>query len=122
MAEPARLTFHPDWGVEQDGVIRRGQRLEIVYSPARLTACRAGGKWAVTAHYFFAPFPELWFTAEWAGKDEQPSGYFPPKSFAVPPTATELTVWFVNTDAAGGVAYDSAFGVNYRFPVESPEA
>ena len=120
MADSARLTFHPDWGIELSGPIHRGGRLEVVYAPARVPACRASG-WAVTVHYFFAPFPELWFAAEWDGGQTQTDGFFPVKSLAVPPTATAVVLWFVNTDRTGCVSFDSDYGANFQFPVGPSE-
>lgn len=121
MADPARLTFHPDWSIEQSRPIRRGDRLEILYAPARVPACRAGGGWNVSVHYYFAPFPQLWYSAEWDGSRVDDEGYLPVKSLSVPPTATEVVVWFVNTDRSGCVSYDSAYGVNFHFAVGPAE-
>jgi hypothetical protein len=40
-----------------------------------------------------------------------------PIPLAVPADALEAVLWFQATEHAGGEAWDSRFGENYRFPV-----
>lgn len=101
------VRFLPDWSQEQVGDIRAGEPLQIEYDPARLPVCRAHRygqpAWGLAAYIRFHP-----------GGQEQSGGLVPgPLEVSVPDGATQVELWFNNTDHTGCVAWDSRYGQNY---------
>lgn len=113
----ATVTFTADWQTRQEGTLRAGSALRIVYAPerARCTLSRGGSPlWSVQAHYR-VDGGEV-HTVHVAGHSPSPDSANPPIELT---QAGELEVWFENTDAGGCQFWDSAYGANYRFAIEA---
>jgi hypothetical protein len=111
-ARGATIAFTRDWKQSVAGVIVPGGQLTIDYDPARLTACRGAGA-DVTAHVAFAPDGETYAASVAAA----------PATFTIPTDgARQVAIWFEATDATSCTAWDSAYGANYTFAVETPPA
>lgn len=106
------LKFLPDWSHQQDGDIRPGESLTIEYSSGR-ARCRSSrygrDAWSVVAYMRFHP----------GGEEQQVQVAPTSETVQVPIDATQIELWFHNTDAAGCVAWDSRYGQNYWFDVTS---
>ncbi len=109
-ARGATLTFTSDWQTVRTGVIVPGGTVTLAYDVTRAPTCR-GSQWDVTAHVAFAnDTQQIAVSVDGAAP-----------SFVVPTDgATELVIYFENTDASGCTAYDSNLGANYTFAVETP--
>ena len=99
------------------GTLRVGNKVDVVYDPARLTDCR-GSKygypaWAITGFYQVGDGEVVSFTA--ARPDQQ--GNVTNKATITLPGKGDLKVWFQNNNAFGCNAWDSVFGANYHFTV-----
>ncbi len=106
----ATLSFTADWQATRAGVIVPGGSATIAYDASRAPTCRGAG-WDIAAHVLFANAPEEIIASVASGST----------TFTVPPDgATQLVLWFENTDATGCDAYDSNNGANYTFAVETP--
>ena len=108
----ATLTFGADFKDNQDGVLVPGGSVTISYAAARAPTCRGTG-WDITAHIL----------VDGDGQQLAASVASGPATFTIPTDgARALEVYFENTDATGCTAYDSAYGANYVFAVETPPA
>jgi hypothetical protein len=110
----ATLRFLSNWSHEQIGDIQQGGDLRIEYDPARLPRCRASRygqpAWSIVASLRFHP-----------SRQEQSGRVIPgPLELNVPPDATEVELWFSNTDNTGCSAWDSRYGQNYWLNVTPP--
>ena len=106
----ATLAFAADWTQTQTGVIVPGGSLTISYDSARLASCRGTG-WDAIAHVRFDPDGELFVASVRDGA----------ATFTIPTDgAHQVEIWFENPDATGCDTWDSAFGANYVFLVETP--
>lgn len=113
-AADVELVFAADWTVSQSGPIVEGATVHVTYDPARLDRCR-GRKYGYEAWAISG----FWRTGSGA------EASFPVVTPSMPAEATfvasetgSLALWFVNSDAFGCVAYDSAYGENYVFEIE----
>ncbi|MEQ1570102.1 MAG: DUF6209 family protein [Myxococcota bacterium] len=114
-AVPVDLVFGSYGEETASGEIVEGATVHVAFDETRLPQCR-GWKyghpaWAITAFWRIDGGPVSTFPVV------LPSG--PVDASFVPPAAGELELWFMVNDAFGCVAYDSAYGANYRFPVWS---
>jgi hypothetical protein len=109
----ASLRFHAGWREELEGEIVPGGKLRVEYAPDRLPDYRGTHKnkptWDIVATVLFSP----------GGQVQSGSVAKKPFEIAVPRDASEVTLWFQNTDGSGGAAWDSRYGENYRFGVSS---
>ena len=112
----ASLRFHAGWREELQGDIVPGGKLRVDYAPERLPDYRGMHKnkptWDIVAMILFSPGGQL-YSGSVARK---------PLELEVPRDASEVTLWFQNTDGSGGAAWDSRYGENYRFGVSSGAA
>ncbi|HEX4450557.1 MAG TPA: DUF6209 family protein [Kofleriaceae bacterium] len=105
----ATLAFTADWQATRAGVIVPGGSVTIDYATSRAPACRGAG-WDIAAHVLFTNAPEQIIASVASGST----------SFTVPPDgASQLVIWFENTDSTGCDSYDSNDGANYTFAVET---
>jgi hypothetical protein len=121
-----QIEFTKDWKSIVHGTLQPGGGIEINYDPARLPTCRAtyhGGRtYNIYANYRFSPGGQtgqtpLFIDNYYAGDEaiQKPVVY-------VPTDATAVELWFYNNDMTQCMAWDSAFGKNYRFAVSAPLA
>jgi hypothetical protein len=107
----ATVRFHAGWREEQVGEIAAGGKLRIDYAAERLPEFRGTHNrrptWDIIATALFSPGGQV-VTGSVSRK---------PFELSVPRDATEVTLWFENTDGSGQMAWDSRFGENYRFPI-----
>ncbi len=120
--EAATIRFTPGWDeIVTDGPIEQGGLVRIDYSPERLRTCRAtydGGRtWNIVASWVFHPGGQTGSVPLYVGDYFAGEAAIRQPELPVPEDATELEVWFSNSDRAGCVAWDSDFGANYHFPV-----
>jgi Family of unknown function (DUF6209) len=112
----AWLRFHAGWREELEGDIVPGGKLRVDYAPQRLPDYRGTYKnkptWDIVAMVLFSP----------GGQLQSGSVAKKPLEVVVPSDASEVTLWFQNTDGSGGAAWDSRYGENYRFGVSSAAA
>jgi hypothetical protein len=105
------VKFLSDWSHEQDGEIRPGEPLTIEYAGERLARCRARrygqDTWGIAAYLRFHP----------SGAEQQGQVAPTPLTVQVPVGATQIEVWFHNTDSTGCSTWDSRYGQNYWFDV-----
>lgn len=128
--QKAVLEFFAGWQVEQRGHIRQGQPFAIKYDPARLPNIRdAKGPvqvWDIEAFVKFHPSGELSHGSVMRDLRDPPDygtvyskipGEF---ALAVPPDAARVEIWFRNYSVVSfSEQWDSRYGANYLFPVES---
>jgi Family of unknown function (DUF6209) len=109
----ATIRFLSDWSQEQDGDIRAGEPLQIQYDADRLPVCRSSRygqpAWSIVAFLRFHP----------GGHEQSGSVASGPLTVNVPDDATNIEVWFLNSDQTGCIAWDSRYGQNYWFDVVS---
>jgi hypothetical protein len=115
----AVLTFAKDGAPTLEGAIVRGGKLRIVYDTDRITQCRGETSgypaWAISLHYSIdgveAPQEEMTHLVDHdlVLKEVVLTGL----------QGSELSLWFVNTNRWGCIAYDSNQSDNYRFEIGS---
>ncbi|HEY1547626.1 MAG TPA: DUF6209 family protein, partial [Kofleriaceae bacterium] len=106
------LAFTADWQATRSGVLVPGGTATITYDASRSPTCRGAG-WDIAAHVVFTNAPEQIIASVATGR----------ASFTIPPDgASQIVVWFENTDASGCDAYDSNTSANYSFPIETRPA
>lgn len=114
LGETTTLRFDADFEERLAGPLSRGQKLRIVYDPARLASCRGeqGGvpQWSLTGHYRIGGGPVHSFPV--AGLNAPAEA--PALELA---RAGELRLWFSSNDRWGCNAFDSDFGRDYRFTI-----
>jgi hypothetical protein len=114
------LAFGADWSVTQTGTLVAGGRAIVRYDVARLPKCRTyyRGHWAwdIVADYAadggFArevPLTKELATGERVGVDV----------VIDVPIGRDLAVWFQSSDEGGCHEWDSSYGRNYHFAIES---
>ena len=127
-----QLVFTGDFRQDLTGEIKSGTEVTILFDSERLPFERSldeKGKsaWTISAFYQFAPGEEVFKVNLLPEKKRQkPTAESGTPTFlkgvlSVPTGSREAIIWFLNTGTTGNEYYDSAFGANYRFPVE-PEA
>jgi len=118
------ISFHGNWQITQEGVLKAGQPVRLHYDLDRATQCRTGGyhgsaSWDVTAQIRVdgaaVPAQKMTFTKSWSERGQQ-------DVVQMLPAGQELTIWFENSGyeyyaGRACMAYDSNFGKNYRFPL-----
>jgi hypothetical protein len=105
----ATLAFTADWQATRAGVIVPGGSVTIDYAASRAPMCRGAG-WDIAAHVLFTDAPEEIIASVAGGST----------TFTVPPDgASQLVIWFENTDSTGCDVYDSNDSANYTFAVET---
>ena len=119
----ATLKFLDGWREVQEGEIVRGGRLILEYDSQRLPVCRfhvsSLARWDISVEGRFWPGGKS-FAYTWPGREIMPSTILdPPYAVDVPDDATEVEMWFKNTDERPGgcLTWDSRFGRNYLFRV-----
>jgi hypothetical protein len=110
----ATLTFAADFTQTRSGILAAGGTVTVAYADSRLAQCAwvEGGlpRWDVTGYVQFDS-GEL-FAASVRDK---------PVTFTVPTDgATQVAVWFEATNIGGCHAYDSNYGNNFVFPLQTP--
>ncbi len=119
----SRVLFPADWNESAQPAIVAGGLMQLDYDPARLRLCRAtynGGRtWNILAHWAFSPGGQRSSIPLFAGDYYAGEEAILRPLLTVPEDAESVEVWFVNSDRAGCVAWDSNLGDNYRFPVAS---
>ncbi|MFW5879025.1 MAG: DUF6209 family protein [Myxococcota bacterium] len=123
----AHLEMDLGWTTVQRGTLVAAGELILDYDIGRLPECRGTHNgypaWDVIAHARFQPGGEQVSTSVRAfhTDDGTPlsSGYSVPATISIPPSATEVELWFENRSGAGNDcrSWDSNFGENYRFAV-----
>ena len=124
----AIIHFNTGWRGFQRGDITQGGRLIIDYAADRLPACRRyhGGmpSWDIRAYVRFLPGGQLYNGNLLQHVEGTPPNAYildPPTPIpfevTVPTDATQVEMWFHNTDLFGCSVWDSRFGLNYRYDV-----
>lgn len=115
------VVFGSDWTETAAGTLVQGGLMRIVYAPGRLGACRAtyaGGRaWNIVASWRFLPGGQNGTVAMYGGDYYAGEAAILQPEVGIPADATGVELWFGNSDRAGCVAWDSDFGMNYRFDV-----
>lgn len=117
------LNFANDFTESQSGPVVGGRSVVVNYDPARLPNCRqtynGAPTYAVTAYATFLPM-NVRQNASVLAADGTTAA---PATFFAPDGATELVLYFRNTDRAGCSEYDSDFGRDYHYAVadQGPE-
>ncbi len=121
---PAVLSFAGDWTLDRSSELAAGGSVVINYDLARLPQCFGDVYMA----------QRTWNTLAFVRWDDQPFTSYSmvecddarcldpqsrPLELTVPADAENLEVWFQTSGRSCGVHWDSAFGDNYRFPVEA---
>ncbi len=110
------LHFYRDWTSSVDGMPGVSSELIIDYDIARLPRCRQGYNglptWEVLVYYRFDNGPAAYATLT---RVEGTQRLAAPATLRIPSGASEIEMWFHNSDRGGCVAYDSRFGENYRY-------
>lgn len=125
----ATLRFLSGWVTAQTGELRRGGRLVVEYDPDRLPNLRATyngmATWAIYAHVRFHPRGQYstggllqYLHADPPQPLEQPRSLA--RELDVPEDATQVELWFSNSDRSGRTEWDSRFGQNYWVDVGPP--
>ena len=104
----ATVRFTGDWREDIVGDVRAGAKLRVEYAVDRLPGNARTG---VVAEVMFTPGGQHHTGRVTGGKFE----------IAVPDDAREMTIWFHRTEG-GATSWDSRFGANYSFPVQSGAA
>jgi hypothetical protein len=111
----ATITFASNFTQTVTGVIVPGGSISIAYDSARTPTCRyfEGGAvlWDVTAHVRFDPDEE---EVDVSVRDAAATVTVPTDG------ATSVSIWFENTSAYGCDTFDSNYGNNYVFAVQTP--
>jgi hypothetical protein len=107
------LCFLAGWREELQGQIVPGGKLRVEYAPDRLPDYRGTHKnkptWDIVGTVLFSP----------GGQLQSGSVAKKPLDVVVPRDASNVTLWFQNTDGSGGAAWDSRYGDNYHFAVSA---
>lgn len=118
-----RLDFAADFTVAADGAIVAGDRLEVDYALARLTACRDTHDgfrfWSLDAYAQFQPGGQLVTGTVVASNGAASSAV--PFVTDVPAGATSVALWFRNYSPPSCEGWDSSYGANYAFAVVAPQ-
>jgi hypothetical protein len=114
------LGFAADWSVTQSGPLVAGGTAVIHYDWARLPECRGrshgGDAWAIQASWQGdGGAVQNGVVHRYVGMNLVPADL----TIQVP-SAGDLAVWFKNTDVNGCVAWDSDYGRNFHFNIETP--
>lgn len=116
----ARVSFGAGWKQTVEGELVSGGQVTLSYDPGRAQLRHKNGDkpaWGVQAYVKLVPSGQL---------VEQPAVDFAgngakarPVTVELPKGTTEIQVWFKNWQAAEkpGEAWDSNFGLNYKFAV-----
>lgn len=119
-ATPPVITFDANWSVTQSAPLVAGQPAVFRYDTNRLPSCRAtyngSPAWAISAMYqadTSSTVPTLMVTN---GSNASNPVDVP---FTVP-YGVDLAVWFHNSDDWGCSTWDSSYGQNYHFAIQSP--
>jgi hypothetical protein len=99
------VRFTGDWREDIVGDVRAGVKLRVEYAPDRLPG---NGKGGVIAELMFSPGGQHHTGRVTGGRFD----------IMVPDDAREMTIWFHRTEG-GATSWDSRFGANYSFPVQS---
>jgi len=111
--------FTADHDVTQSGPIHAGDRLRVLYDLERLSDCRGTNAgypgWSISGHWMADDGDEHFFeVSQVEGSDRVPVEAVIPV-----PNTRELAFWFDVTNRWGCHAWDSSYGANYTFPIES---
>jgi len=113
------LSFLADWTETQTGPVVAGQSVVLDYDLARNSPCRqtynGAPTWSVTAVATFLPMRVV----QQVSVVDLTAGEARPTlaRLHAPDGATELVLYFRNSDRAGCMAYDSDYGRDYHYPV-----
>lgn len=113
------ISFTKSWNESVQGCLNCGDKFKISYYSFRLPngrACQDGKPtWTITAFVQFGKSLDAVQKQLQAVGD----GAVMVQEFDIPADAEEVIVWFVNTDSTGVTYYDSNYGNNYCFRIES---
>jgi len=116
--EPATIQFNPDWSHNVVGTIRAGSELIVDYPQSRLPTCRATyngyATWEIQVQYRIDGGDIVSVPVTRVEGMERVAA---PATIALPNPSSHIEMWFKNTDRAGCVAWDSAYGQNYHFDI-----
>jgi hypothetical protein len=112
-----RIVFSGSWTTTVYGTLKQGGEVVVDYDISRLPHCRQTYNgyqtWNVEAQYRFdggpvqvAPLTQVVGTF---GREQVPAVLTPPTG------ASQLELWFRNSDRTSCVTWDSNYGQNYRF-------
>lgn len=127
--QSAVLRFLSGWVTAQTGELRRGRRLSVEYDPDRLPNLRATyngmATWGIYVNIRFHPggqFTTGSLLQFLHGDPPQPLEQPRPLAYEldVPEDATQVELWFANSDRSGRTEWDSRFGQNYWFDAGPP--
>jgi hypothetical protein len=111
------FVFDGTWGYHGDGTRTPGAIANIVYDTSRLSKCRATtdgvAAWAIVA----------FVSADGGAAKQYPLPAVDGSAVSVPieiPYATDMAIWFEATDDSGCTQWDSNYGNNFHFNVETP--
>lgn len=115
VAEPKTITFAQGWSVSAGSLVG-AKALAVSFALERLPECRQGYNglptWEILAYARFdGGAVQQAVATKVIGTTRVPA----PATFAVPAGAQSVELWFMNSDRAGCVRYDSNWGQNYRF-------
>lgn len=115
-AATPRLSFNADWTITQSAPLVAGQPAILHYDFARLPRCRATAD-GVPAWNLYAAF-----AADGAAEEDAvltSAGLAPADATITVPYGRNLAVWFHNSDDHGCSDWDSNYGNNFHFAVQS---
>jgi hypothetical protein len=104
-AKTPTVRFTGDWREDVVGDVRAGSKLRVEYAPDRMPGSAKAG---VIAEVMFSPGGQHHSGRVSGGRFD----------ITVPDDAREMTIWFHRTEG-GATSWDSRFGANYSFPVQS---
>lgn len=121
----ATLNFLAGWAEEQHGAVVQGGQLVVNYDLNRLTNCQgstAYGQpaWNTVAYVRFTPGGQT-FNGPLVEHDLWQTGTSKaiPFEVTVPTDATGVELWFYHSGNGCAGVYDSDYGANYHFAVET---
>lgn len=121
------IWFNDDWSETTYGALRQGGYMVVNYDLDRLPDCRGTHNgfpaWDIVAYAKFNPSAEIFSGSvrQFVTENGWTTTTATEKPFVVkiPDNATSVELWFYNYTGAGSSckAWDSNFGVNYRFSI-----
>jgi hypothetical protein len=117
---PATLVFNSNWTTQVYGQLAPGTTVNLQYAFDRLSSCTGNpdgglGQWTATAYYEVSGGT---VSSTVLGGTAVAGGGNP--SFVIPnDPGNDLVLWFSISNASGCTAYDSAYGANYHFSLQS---
>jgi hypothetical protein len=110
---PATLVFNSNWTTQVYGQLAQGTTVDLQYAFDRLSACTGNpdggeGQWTATAYY------------QVNGGQVSTTDLVGTTTFVIPnDPGSDLALWFSISNTSGCTAWDSAYGANYHFSLQT---